>query len=331
MEKPIIAITMGDPAGIGPELVVKVLSHPSSLECCRPLVIGDLQVMQRAAKLIDTPITFRKITSPEMAAFAWPAIDLLSPRELSVGAFPVGKVDPEMGKAVASCLKMATELALLGIVQGVVSTPLNKESFHLAGFHYRDELGYLAELSNSPSTSIIGVMKNLWTIAVTEHIPLKEVAACIQKDRIIEVVQFFHRKLVERGDGQPRIAVAALNPHAGDGGLMGREEIDEIRPAIEASKAAGINVSGPVPADIVFALALGGQFDGVVCMYHDQANIARKLQPRNESATLFMGLPFACATTAHGTAFDKAWQGISDPGSLDLATRCVAKLVQGKS
>ena len=112
---------------------------------------------------------------------------------------------------------------------------------------------------------------------------------------------------------------------------MGREEIDEIRPAIEVSKAAGINVSGPIPADIVFVMALQGLFDGVVCMYHDQANIARKSLPNNESATLFMGLPFACGTTAHGTAFDKAWQGISDPGSLDLATRCVAKLVQGRS
>jgi 4-hydroxythreonine-4-phosphate dehydrogenase len=266
-----------------------------------------------------------------MAAFSWPEIDLLCPKDLLVGDFPVGKVDPEMGKAVASCLKMAAELATRGIVQGVVSAPLNKESFHLAGFHYRDELGYLAELSNSPSTSIIGVMKNLWTITITEHIPFKEVAANIQKGKIVQVIQFFHNLLVERGDSQPRIAVAALNPHAGDGGLMGREEIDEIRPAIEDSKAAGINVSGPVPADIVFAMALDGQFDGVVCMYHDQANIARKLQPRNESATLFMGLPFACATTAHGTAFDKAWQGISDPGSLDLATRCVAKLALGRS
>ena len=138
MEKPIIAMTMGDPAGIGPELVVKVLSHPSSLEGCRPLVIGDLQIMQRAVRLVESPINFRKITSPEMAAFSWPQIDLLSPDDLSIVSVAEGKVDPEMGKAVASCLKMAAELATGGIVQGLVSAPLNKESFHLAGFHYRD-------------------------------------------------------------------------------------------------------------------------------------------------------------------------------------------------
>jgi 4-phospho-D-threonate 3-dehydrogenase / 4-phospho-D-erythronate 3-dehydrogenase len=330
MKQPMIAITMGDPAGIGPELVVRVLSQPSKLVGCHPLVIGDLAVMQQAVQLLKAPVQFRQVSSPREAGAAWPVIDLLCPDGLQVGTIPIGKVAAEMGLAVGSCLRTAAELAMDGQVQGLVSTPLNKEAFHLAGFPYRDELAYLAEITDSPSTSIVGVMQNLWTITITEHIPFKDVAAQIQKERIVQVIQFFHQLLVERGDSRPRIVVAALNPHAGDGGLMGREEIDEIRPAVEAAKALGLDVTGPVPADIVFNLALQGLYDGVVCMYHDQANIARKLQPKEESATLFMGLPFACGTTAHGTAFDKAWQGVSDAGSLELATRCVIQLAQGK-
>ena len=331
MEKPTIAITMGDPAGIGPELVVKVLSQAASLQSCRPLVIGDLPVMQAAVELVKSPIRFRQISAVDAAAYAWPEIDLLRPAGLNVGPAPVGQVDPQMGKAAAACLQLSAELALSGKIQGLVSAPLNKEAFHKAGFEYRDELAYLADLTHSPSTFIVGVMKQLWTITITEHVALKDVAAQITKENVLQAIQFFDQLLVARGERQPRIAVAALNPHSGDGGLMGREEIDAIRPAVEAAKAAGINAAGPFPADTIFPMALQGAFDGVVGMYHDQANIARKLQPKEESATLFMGLPFACGTTAHGTAFDKAGQGISDPGSLDLALRCVIQLAQGGS
>lgn len=331
MEKPTIAITMGDPAGIGPELVVKVLSQASHFQDCHPFVIGDLQVMQNAAESLGSTIHFREVSSLDTAAFAWPEIDLLRPTGLNVGSVQVGQVDPQMGKAVAACLQLAAEFAADGKIHGVVSTPLNKEAFHLAGFAYRDELAFLAELTKSPSTSIVGVMKNLWTITVTEHIALKDVAAQITKENVLQVIRFFHQLLVHRGKPQPKMAVAALNPHAGDGGLMGREEIDAIRPAIDTAKAAGLDATGPLPADTIFPLALQESFDGVVCMYHDQANIARKLQPKEESATLFMGLPFACGTTAHGTAFDKAGLGVSDPGSLELALRCVIQLAQQQS
>jgi 4-hydroxythreonine-4-phosphate dehydrogenase len=284
--------------------------------------------MQNSAEQLGSTIRFRKISSVDLAAFSWPEIDLLCPTGLNVGSVQVGQVDPEMGKAVAACLKLASELSMRGEIHGIVSTPLNKEAFHLAGFEHRDELAFLADFTKSPSTSIVGVMKNLWTITVTEHIALKDVASQITKENVLQVIQFFRQLLLYRGESQPRIAVAALNPHAGDGGLMGREEIDAIRPAVDAAKAAGINVTGPLPADVIFPSALQGSFEGVVCMYHDQANIARKLQPKEESATLFMGLPFACGTTAHGTAFDKAGLGSSDPGSLDLALRSVVQLAQ---
>lgn len=166
----------------------------------------------------------------------------------------------------------------------------------------------------------------MWTVTVTEHIPFKEIAAHIQKERILDRTRKLYDVLVRVGFAEPRIAVAALNPHAGEGGLFGTDEIDEIAPAVRAAQQDDINAVGPVPADAVFVRTQAGEFDGVVCMYHDQANIARKLQPSRAGATLFMGLPVVCGTTAHGTAFDIAGRGIADAGSMRDALEYVIRL-----
>jgi 4-hydroxy-L-threonine phosphate dehydrogenase PdxA len=255
-------------------------------------------------------------------------VNVLCPEGAQINHIPWGQVHPAMGHAAALCLRTAFELAMTGHVDGVVSAPLNKEAFHLAGYAYLDELQYLADLTNSPEPFILGVMGDIWTVAVAEHIAFKDILNYVKKDRILWYIDKMHQTLLKVGPKKPRIGVAALNVHAGEGGLFGSEEVDEIAPAIQAAKGRGVNVDGPIPADMVFVRALEGDFDGVVCMYHDQANIARKLQPKHKGATLLMGLPVVCGTTAHGTAFDKAGRGIADAGSLQAALKYTAMLAK---
>jgi 4-phospho-D-threonate 3-dehydrogenase / 4-phospho-D-erythronate 3-dehydrogenase len=326
VSKPMIAITMGDAAGIGPELIVKVLSDPAVYDRCQPFIVGDLRVMYDTAAMLGSAMAFQHIDDPSQARFASSVVAVLRPAGFELRAVPVPGVDPLLGKAAALYLQTAFELALKKQVQGVVLAPMNKASFHLAGYAYFDELEFLADLTNSSETFILGSLGSVWAVAVTEHIAFKDIVGYIKAERIVCSIRRLHDVLGRVGFEAPRIAVAALNPHAGEGGLFGREEIDEISPAVEQAVAEGMQVQGPIPADTVFKRALDGEFDGVVCMYHDQMNIARKLQVRQQIATLFMGLPVVAATTAHGTAFDIAGQGIADPGSLAAALDYVIRL-----
>jgi 4-hydroxythreonine-4-phosphate dehydrogenase len=321
MTKPTIAITMGDAAGIGPELIVKLLADTAVYDQCHPFVVGDPQVMQEICRVVGADLRFEVVRSVAEARLTPPIVEVLRPEGLQIDRVTWGELSPAMGQAAARCLTTAFELALQGKVQGVVSAPLNKEAFHLAGYHYLDEVAYLAEFTHSAETFIVGVMERVWTVAVTEHIPFTDIVGLIKRDRVLWYIEKLHDALEKVGHSEPRIAVAALNVHGGEGGLFGREELDEIAPAVQAAREQGIDAHGPIPADMVFVRALDGDFDGVVSMYHDQANIARKLQPKQKSATLFMGLPVICGTTAHGTAFDKAGKGIADVGSLKAALR----------
>jgi 4-hydroxythreonine-4-phosphate dehydrogenase len=272
-------------------------------------------------------MTFQQIDDLSQARFAPSLVEVLKPAGFELGAVPASGVDPLLGKAAALYLQTAFELALEKQLQGVVSAPMNKASFHLAGYNYFDELEFLADLTNSGETFILGSLGPVWAVAVTEHIAFKDIVGYIKAERVARYIQRLHAVLGGIGFEAPRIAVAALNPHAGEGGLFGSEESDEITPAVEQAVAEGIQAQGPIAADTVFKRALDGEFDGVVCMYHDQMNIARKLQARQRIATLFMGLPVVAATTAHGTAFDIAGQGIADPGSLAAALDYVIRLV----
>lgn len=326
MAKPVIALTMGDAAGIGPELIVKVLGQDAVYDRCTPLVVGDPQVMAKACHIVGSPLRIHAIDRPSEARFAPPIIDVLCPEGVRIDHTPRGTVDPAMGRAAALCLQKAFELARHNHVQGVVSAPLNKEAFHLAGYAYVDELAYLADLTNSPAPFIVGLVDAIATVAVTEHVPFRDVAGLITKERVLRAITALHNTLTRLRVADTTLAVAALNVHAGEGGLFGREEIDAIGPAIQEARARGLVVEGPIPADTVFVRAREGEFSGVVCMYHDQANIARKLLATRRGATLLMGLPVICGTTAHGTAFDKAGQGTADAASLATALRCVAML-----
>ena len=328
MSKPVIAITMGDAAGIGPELIVKMLADQTIYERCQPFIVGDVRVMHNSAAVLGSMMAFRQIDDLSQLASVPDTIDVLAPAEFTLGDVPPPGVHAVLGKAAALYLQTAFELAQAGQVQGVVAAPMNKESFHLAGYEYFDELEFLADITSSNETFILGSIGSVWSVAVTEHIAFKDIAGYIKSERINRYIHRLDGVLRKVGFEAPRIAVAALNPHAGEGGLFGHEEIDEIAPAVAQAAGEGLQVQGPVPADIVFKCALDGDFDGIVCMYHDQMNIARKLQARDHIATLFMGLPVIAATTAHGTAFDIAGQGIADPGSLAAALDYVVKLAE---
>ena len=328
MQPPVIAITMGDAAGIGPELIVKILGDEQVYALFRPIVIGDHAVMEKIAGTLDSDLQFRAIDAVSNAKFAPGVVEVLSPEDLAIEDVTWGKLDVKLGRAAGLCLQKAMELGQSGAVQGAVFAPMNKEAFHLGGYDYRDELEFLADLTNSQDTYIAGLVGTLWTATVSEHVSLSEAVATVRREPILRSIQRLDNLLEGVGRGEATIAVAALNPHGGEGGLFGTEEIEEIEPAVRLAQQDDVDARGPYPADTIFITAQAEGYDAVLCMYHDQANIARKLLATWDGATVFMGLPIPCATTAHGTAFDKAGQGISNPGSLRVALECVAALAR---
>jgi 4-hydroxythreonine-4-phosphate dehydrogenase len=317
---------MGDPSGIGPEITLKVLSKKETYEYCHPFVIGDPKVIREASKIAGGNLEIKAIQEISEARFLFSSVEVLCPEGVDVREIGWGKLAPANGKAAALCLEKAFRMALERKIDGVVSAPLNKEAFHRAGYSHIDELEFLGEITSCPDPFVVGVMDAVWTVTVTFHIPFREIAGRIKKDRILRFIHLMNQILKKVGIADPRIAVAALNVHGGEGGLIGREEIEEIKPAIEEARRSNIKVHGPFPADTIFGTAMREGFDAVVGMYHDQVNIARKLSPTRKGATLYMGLPVSCGTTAHGTAFDIAGKGVADPGSLEEALKYTAML-----
>jgi 4-hydroxythreonine-4-phosphate dehydrogenase len=244
----------------------------------------------------------------------------------------MGTVDPAMGRVAAWGIETSARLGIEGTIDAAVFAPMNKQAFHEAGYGAIDELEFLAELTGNDQMFLLGaVSPALWTVAATLHVPFERVASLLTREQVGRSIRQLNGVLRGVGFANPRIAVAALNPHAGEGGLLGCQEVDVIAPAIAEARLEGLALTGPVPADTVFVRARAGEFDGVVCMYHDQANIARKLLATSTGATLFLGLPIVCATTAHGTAFDIAGKGIADPGSLEAALNYAILLSQVKA
>jgi 4-hydroxythreonine-4-phosphate dehydrogenase len=309
MAKPRIAFLAGDPNGIGPELAAKLLARPANVAAADVLVFADPAVLAQGERVAKT----RPLVGPGGATL----------REIRGGgaaAITPGIATEEGGRAALAALDAAATAAAAGEVDGIVFAPLNKHALRLAGMTHEDELRMLqARFQVDGFVSEFNITGELWTSRVTSHVPLREVADALTVEGVVQAVDIVHRYLVAAGRGTPRIAVTGLNPHAGDGGSIGREEIDIIAPAIEVARAKGIDARGPMPSDTVFVAARRGDFDAVVTMYHDQGQIAMKLMGFESGVTLHGGLPVPVATCASGTAFDIVGRNVANVGGLQQA------------
>jgi 4-hydroxythreonine-4-phosphate dehydrogenase len=328
-ERPIVAITMGDPAGVGPEVTARALARSEVWECCRPLVVGDTKTLDRAVALVQVELAPRKIVGAVQAKFDRAAPDVLDLDTVSVRGVRPGEVSAVAGRAAVAYIEQAAELALSGQVHALTTGPINKAAIQAAGSPHIGHTEMLAELTGAGDVTTMLATPGLRVVHVTRHVPLGEVAAYITRERVLETILLTHTGLRAMGISQPCVAVAALNPHGGDGGLLGREEIKEIGPAMEAARGQGVDAHGPIPADSVFFRAIRGEFDVVVAMYHDQGHIPIKTHGFERSVTVTLGLPIIRTSVDHGTAFDIAWQGVANEESMVEAIRLAAQLAGG--
>jgi 4-hydroxythreonine-4-phosphate dehydrogenase len=326
--RPIIAITMGDAAGVGPEIVMKALALGEMYALCRPLVVGDAGVLARAGQMLGLRVDLRPIADVKAAHFESGGIDVLDLANVDLARLKVGEVSAMAGRAAVEYVLMAGQLALAGEVQAVATAPLNKEAMQLGGYDYIGHTEILADLTATPHCTTMLITGSLRVVHVTRHLPLRQVAESITRERVLETIQLTAEGLPAMGVVEPRLGVAALNPHGGEGGLLGREEIEEIGPAVEAAQALGIDARGPYPADSIFFRAIAGEFDAVVAMYHDQGHIPVKTHGFDRSVTVTLGLPIVRTSVDHGTAFDIAWQGLANPQSLIEAIKLAAEMAK---
>ena len=329
MEKPAIAITMGDPCGIGPEVVVKALADPRVYDSCRPMVIGNTYAMNQAVKATGLPLAIRETDDPTCAGEDPATVDVVDIHNLNPEDITVGQLSVPCGKASMEWVTKAGELALAGIVDGIATAPLNKEAAAMAGYESIGHTELLQELSGARIVPTMLMAKNLRVVHLTTHRSLRVACDYVKKDRILDFLQLTHDSFVKWGFPNPRIAAAGLNPHNSDGGLLGNEEADEIAPATAAARERGIDAVGPIPADSVFHQAIQGRYDVVLAMFHDQGHIPVKVYGFEESVTANLGLPFVRTSVDHGTAFDIAGQGIAQHVSMLESIRLAVELARG--
>lgn len=327
----IIGITMGDPASIGPEITIKALADRRLYTMCRPLVIGDASVMEASLSIAGHPeLRIHPIHEPEEALFAFGTIDVLDMQIVSPDAFKVGEISSICGNAAFQYVKKVIELALAKKIDATVTNAFSKEAVNLAGHHYSGHTEIYAEFTGAKNYTMMLVHENLRVVHVSTHVSLREACDRVKRDRILEVIRIADKACKDMGIASPKVGVAGLNPHSGEHGMFGREEIDEIIPAIEAAKEEGICVDGPVPPDTIFSKARGGWYDIVVAMYHDQGHIPLKVlgfvynkerQAWDEvsGVNITLGLPIIRVSVDHGTAFDQAGSGRASELSLKNA------------
>jgi 4-hydroxythreonine-4-phosphate dehydrogenase len=329
--QPIIAITMGDPAGVGPEVTVKALAHHEVWACCRPLVIGDATVLQKAIAVVGSSLSLRAISRVNQALYNPSSPDMLDLHNIGVDALQPGQISIDAGKASVAYIERSVDLAKAGLVDAIATGPINKAALKAANIPFIGHTELLADLLGEERVTTMLATEGLRVVHVTRHVPLAKVAELITYEHVLETIQLTHTGLRQMGFPRPRIAVAALNPHGGDEGLMGREELDAIGPAVESARTDGIKATGPIPADSVFFRAIRGEFDVVVAMFHDQGHIPIKTHGFERSVTVTLGLPVVRTSVDHGTAFDIAWKGVASEESMVEAIRLAAQLAAGKS
>lgn len=325
--RPVLGISVGDPGGIGPEITVKALNEPGIYEICRPMAVADLRVMRDALRVAGVELELNSIAEPRSGLFRHGIIDVLDLANLEPAQLRYKQITAEQGKASFEYVARVIELALQGKLDGTVTGPICKASINLAGHRYAGHTEIYAELTRTRDYAMMLVEKDFRVVHVSTHVSLREACDRVKKDRILRVIRLTDAAMRKFDLSAPRIAVAGLNPHAGEDGLFGMEEKEEILPAIEQARNEGINAEGPVPADTVFCKMRGGMYDAVVVMYHDQGHIPTKLlgfQYDQASGTwnamsgvnVTLGLPIWRTSVDHGTAFDRAGDGTANPQSM---------------
>lgn len=317
MSAPVVAVTLGDPAGIGPEIVVRALAHEPVRQSVRAVVVGDRWVVERAMDVTGIHLEFSPAGSAQL-------LDLANVDH----RVQWGKIQASAGGAAGQFIERAVEEALAGRVDALATAPLHKEALWRAGYRHLGHTEMLGALTRSPDPLTMFVVRTLRIFFLTRHLSLRDALEQVRRERIASILPRIASELRRLGFPQPRIAVAALNPHAGEGGALGREDHDEIAPAVTDARAQGLQVDGPIPADSVFAQALEGRYDAVLSLYHDQGHIAAKTVDFHGAVSVTLGLPFIRTSVDHGTAFDIAGKGIARAESMSAAILMAGDLVR---
>jgi len=327
---PILALTAGDPTGTGPELILKAIAQPEVRGLFRPLVVGDASVLERASRFTGVRLALHAVNTPEDAVYAPGSVDVLDLGLVDIARLPVGRVDATAGHAATMYVKTAAGLALAGRVGAIVTSALNKEAMNLAGHHYDGHTGLLAEVCQAPGATMMLVADRLRVSHVSTHVPLRVAINRVRPERIVKVLQLTHDAVRRLGIERPRLAVAGLNPHAGENGLFGDEEQLHIAPAIAQARALGLDAHGPFAGDTIFFRTLQGEFDAAVAMYHDQGHVAAKMLGIWRGVNVTLGLPIIRTSVEHGTDFANAGTGRGDPRSLIEAIKLAATMAGTK-
>ncbi|HYD82655.1 MAG TPA: 4-hydroxythreonine-4-phosphate dehydrogenase PdxA [Opitutus sp.] len=326
LAKPVLAVTLGDASGTGPELITKAFCEPSVRSLCRPVVVGDASTLRAAVAITGVGSIVRVITNLRDTADDAAAIDVFDLNNVDVAHLVRGGISAAAGRAAYESIHQAVALTRAGDAEAIVTSAINKAALHQAGFHYDGHTELLAELCGNPPVTMMLVADKLRVCHVSTHVSLHEAISRVRAERIIEVVQLAREGLRNLGIAEPRIAVAGLNPHAGEGGLFGEEEIKVIAPAIAEARRRGAHVSGPYAGDTVFFRTLQGEFDCAIAMYHDQGHVAAKMLGIWQGVNVTLGLPIIRTSVEHGTDFQNAGKGTGDPRSLVQALKLAATM-----
>ena len=336
---PVLGVTMGDPAGVGPEIIARAAAEPQVVATSRPVVIGSADVMKAALALIGSPLVSHVVRDVEECRWANGTLEVLDLANVDVAALPRAQVSAAAGRAAYAAIERAILLAMERRIAAIVTAPVNKEALAAAGIPHAGHTEILAELSGTKDVAMLLAGKELRVIHVTTHVALRRVPDLVTRDRVLRTIRLAQKTMEDLGRDRARIAVAGLNPHAGEEGLFGDEEQTAIIPAIEEARRDGIDVFGPLPADTLFSRARGGEFDIVVAMYHDQGHIPVKTLgfEYDEKAkrwtglsgvNVTVGLPFVRVSVDHGTAFDRAWKGIANHESMVEAIEVAVRMTR---
>ncbi|UAL48023.1 4-hydroxythreonine-4-phosphate dehydrogenase PdxA [Sutcliffiella horikoshii] len=327
MSKPTIGLLYGDAAGVGPELVAKAFSNKEILDAATWVLIGDERVFNRGADTVGKELNYQKVESIDDVKPENFSLWLIDTKSTDPADIEMGVLSVESGKAAGDNLMFALKLAKEEKLDGLTYAPMNKSALFKGGFEFKDDIHLVASVFGLESGfSEVNVMNDVWFTRVTSHIPLKEVAENITKQSVLDSINFAS-KIVSKAGITPKIAIAGLNPHAGDDGLLGNEENEIISPAIEEARKNGVDVHGPFPADTIFLRLDKEKYNCLLAMYHDQAQIGMKTMGFNKGVTISGGLPIVITTAAHGTAFDIAGKGIADPGAFEQALKLGVELI----